>query len=268
MAKINLPKTVVKATQLTPKRTIIFSKPKVGKTVIASKLPKALMLDFEEGSTAIDAMSIQIKSYQDVCDVVESIQEEIKESGKWPYNFIVIDTASALEEMCLPQAELNYARSPEGKDWWLANEDGTLHEKSGKAKYGNIMHLGYGKGYQLVADVFNEVILKLEKCAPKMILLAHSTYATITKDDKEITSIDIQLAKKCKFTATFKADAIGYMYRAGKQNFINFSSNEDVVAGGRHKYLEKEPILISEFGDDEEIKTYWEKIYQPNKANQ
>ena len=76
------------------------------------------------------------------------------------------------------------------------------------------------------------------------------------------------MSKKCKFAATFKADAIGYMYREGKQNFINFTASEDVGAGGRHRYLEKEHILISEYiegedGEDEKFVTYWDKIFSP-----
>jgi len=264
MAKINLPLAPRKATVNTPKRMIIFSKPKVGKTTTLSKLPKCLILDFEEGSLAIDAMSYPIKKISDVDDVCAAIKE-----AKYPYTFIAIDTASALEEMCLPEAERRYAASPDGAKWFLADENGQLHKSSGKAKYGTVMHLPFGKGYALVADVFTDVITKLEKCAPKLIIVAHSTYATLNKDGVDFSSIDIMMAKKCKFNATFKADAIGYIYRKGKQNFINFTASEDVGAGGRHRYLEKDHVLISEFVDNdkgnEELITYWEKIYAPGK---
>ena len=51
-----------------------------------------------------------------------------------------------------------------------------------------------------------------------------------------------------------------------KQNFINFTATEDVGAGGRHRYLEKEHVLISEYVEDENgnesLKTYWENIYK------
>jgi hypothetical protein len=75
------------------------------------------------------------------------------------------------------------------------------------------------------------------------------------------------MSKKCKFAATFKADAIGYIYREGKQNFINFTATEDVGAGGRHRYLEKDHILISEFVEndkgEEVLNVYWDKVYKP-----
>lgn len=262
MAKINLPTKPRPAAIQTPRRMIIFSKPKVGKTLTVSKLKNCLILDFEEGTLAIDAMAYPIKSVGDVANVAAAIKE-----ADYPYDYIAIDTASALEEMCLPIAEKQWAKSPEGSKWFLADEHGKLHPKSGKAQYGSVMHLPYGKGYSLVADVFNQVLDRLQKCAPKIILLAHSTYATLNKDGAEFTSLDIQMSKKCKFAATFKADAIGYMYRQGKQNFINFTATEDVGAGGRHRYLEKEHVLISEYtqedNGEEEFHTYWDKIFAP-----
>ena len=265
MAVINLPTAPRPAVIATPKRALIFSKPKVGKTLILSKLPNCLILDFEEGTLAIEAMAYPIKKVSDIVGVCKAIKD-----ADYPYEYIAIDTASALEEMCIPVAEQQWAKSPDGKEWFLADsKDPTkLHAESGKAKYGSVMNLPYGKGYSLVADVFNDVINRLQKCAPKLIILAHSTYAVINKKDgSEFSSLDIQMSKKCKFAAIFKADAIGYMYRDGKQNFINFTASEDVGAGGRHRYLEKEHILISEYieeeGKDEKFVTYWDKIFSP-----
>lgn len=259
MALIKLPTVPKPAVLKTPKRIILFSKPKIGKTSVVAKLPNCLILDFEKGTLAIDAMAVQIESIQDVFDVCDSIVE-----ANYPYKFIAVDTASSLEEMCLTEAEIRYARSD--KNWFLKNEAGTAyHEKSGKRTYGNILQLPFGKGQAYVAEVFTEVMNRLEECAPKIILMAHSTYATINKDGVDFTSLDIQMSKKCRFVATFKADAIGYMYRKGKENYINFTASEDTLAGGRHRYLEKEHILISEYKTNQDgpevLETHWGKIF-------
>lgn len=259
MAKINLPTAPRPAVLKTPKRLILFSKPKIGKTITVSKLPKCLILDFEDGTLAIDAMSYPIKSYQDVLDVCDAIA-----NADYPYKFIAIDTASALEEMCLEEAELRYARSD--KNWFLLNADKSdYHSTAGKKVYGNIMHLPFGKGHQYLAEVYSEIMGKLEACAPKIIILAHSTYSTVNKDGVEFSSLDIQLSKKNRFISTFKADAIGYMYRKHNKNYINFTATDDVIAGGRHRYLEKEHILISEYVKDDKgndiLTTHWDKIY-------
>lgn len=265
MAEINLPLKPRPAVTTTPKRLILFSKPKVGKTLTLSKLPGCLILDFEDGSLAIEAMSYPIKKLNDINAVCNAIKE-----AEYPYEYIAVDTASALEEMCIPIAEKQYAKSPEGKDWLLADSTGEkLHPQSGKAKWGSIMNLPYGKGYILVSDLFNQIIEKLQKHAPKLIIVAHSKYSMLKKDGAEFSSVDIQMSNKCKFVATFKADAIGYIYRDDKQNFVNFTASEDVGAGGRHRYLEKDHILLSEYKEnkegEEEFITYWDKIFNPDK---
>jgi len=75
MAEIKLPTKPRKAVAQTPQRTIIFSEPKIGKSLAVSKLPKCLMLDFEKGTLAIDAMSVQIKKFSDIDDVCKAIKE-------------------------------------------------------------------------------------------------------------------------------------------------------------------------------------------------
>lgn len=266
MAEINLPMKPRPAVQATPRRTILFSKPKTGKTVTVSKLPKCLILDFEKGTLAIDAMAYQIKNISDVVNVCDAI----KKAG-YPYDYIAIDTASALEEMCSPEAERRWSNSKDGAKWFLRDEKGNLHPQSGKSTTGNILNLGFGKGYALIAEVFTEILNMIERCAPKTIILAHSTYATVTKEGSEFNSLDIMLGKKSKFAATFRADAIGYIYRKGTKNFVNFTASEDVGAGGRHRYLEKEHILLSEWVEnkktgDEDLVTYWDKIYAPENS--
>jgi hypothetical protein len=260
MAEINLPLEPRPPQILAPNRLVLFSKPKVGKTTLVSTLPKNLILDFEKGTLAVAAMAVQVKSYQDIDAICAAIQK-----AGYPYQYITIDTASSLEEMCMLQAEINYANSPEGEKWFLQNPDGTLHERSGKLQYANILNLPYGKGYQYLAEAYEAAIKKLERCAPRLIILAHSTTTTVTKDGVESVSLDLQLNKKPKFYTLYKADAVGYIYRKGTQNFINFTATEDVGAGGRFRNLEKEHILISEYDEQDNLVTYWESIFPTKK---
>jgi hypothetical protein len=262
---IALPTKKRPATLHSPKRMVLFSKPKVGKTSVVAQLPGCLILDFEQGTEAIDALAVKIEKIDDVYQIIHQLKTEPHE-----YQYICLDTASAIEEMALPLAEIRYSQSPEGSNWFLKDKTtGKLHKSALKRKYRNILNLPFGKGYALVADIFNEILTELEKVVPKVIILAHSTYSTINKDGVDFTGIDIQLSKKSRFMATYKADAIGYMYRDGSKNFINFTASDDIVAGGRHRYLEKEHILISEFiGDDqgnEELVTYWDKVFIKQK---
>jgi hypothetical protein len=131
---IVLPTGVVKAVTKSPKNLIIFSKPKVGKTTLLSKLENCLIIDLESGTDYIDAMKIKASNVTELSNIVRAIQE----AGK-PYKFIAVDTITALEEMCIPLAEYNYSKSSMGTNWFK--------EGGGKQKYGSILNMANGAGY-------------------------------------------------------------------------------------------------------------------------
>jgi hypothetical protein len=262
MATINLPLKKRAAKINSPSTIILFSQPKAGKTIAVADLPKCLIIDFEKGAHAIDAMSVDVTSIthlQQVCDAVKT--------NGYPYSYIALDTISALEEMCIKEAERRYSLTTEGINWYLTNKDGTLHPESGKFQLGSIFNLGFGKGYTLVGDCYAEVLEMVKRCAPKVILLAHSTLTTTKKKGKEVQSLDLMLGKKARFISTFKADAIGHIYRKDGKNYVNFTATDDVNAGGRFRYLEKEHVLLSEYVTDkqgnEKFITHWDTIFAP-----
>jgi hypothetical protein len=252
-----LPTEPTPATMTSPKRLVLFSKPKTGKTTIVSKLPKNLVLDFEKGTRAVTAMKLEVTSYAMIDQICQAIVD-----AKKPYYFITVDTSSSLEELCLQQAEILYANSPDGEKWFLQDEHGNLHRQSGKMIYQSILNLPFGKGYNLLEVAYELVLRKLEACCSRLIILAHSTTTVATNESgNEVSSLDLQMQKKTKFVTLFKADACGYLYRKGKQNWINFTPSGDVAAGGRLRHLEKEHMLISEYDADDNLITYWDKIY-------
>ena len=102
-----LPMSPTGPTNVDPDNLIIFSKPKTGKTTLVSGLPNALILDLENGSDYVTAMKIKANSIDDI----KIIGKKIKEAG-YPYQFIVIDTITALEEKCVDYAEELYSKSP------------------------------------------------------------------------------------------------------------------------------------------------------------
>ena len=113
MTEIKLPMKKVKAASQSPKNLIIFSKPKVGKTSLLAELEDALIIDLEEGSDYVDAVKIKAKSVEDI----KKIGTEILKQDR-PYKYIVIDTITALENICIPYAEILYAKKPMGKSWF------------------------------------------------------------------------------------------------------------------------------------------------------
>ena len=59
---IVLPTAKVPAETQDPKNLILFGLPKVGKTTILSTLENNLILDFENGSTYVDALKVKVSS--------------------------------------------------------------------------------------------------------------------------------------------------------------------------------------------------------------
>ena len=83
---IELPKTKIPAETQDPKYLILFGLPKVGKTTVLASLENNLILDFENGSSYVDALKVKINSLKDLNEVCKAI----KDAGK-PYKFITIE---------------------------------------------------------------------------------------------------------------------------------------------------------------------------------
>ena len=63
MSTLLLPTDVVKSSTQNPRKLIIFSNPKVGKTTILSKLDNNLIIDLEDGSEFVDARKINVRQF-------------------------------------------------------------------------------------------------------------------------------------------------------------------------------------------------------------
>jgi hypothetical protein len=94
-----LPTTKIKAELVNPKRIVIYSKPKTGKTSAYAGLDDNLIIDLENGTDYVDAMKIKVSSLQELLDAGKAI----KAAGK-PYKYVTIDTVTALEDMIMPLA--------------------------------------------------------------------------------------------------------------------------------------------------------------------
>lgn len=107
---IELPKNKIPAETQDPKRLIIFSKPKVGKSTALANLPNCLCIDLENGGyDYIDALKVKISSVKELKELCKAIID----AGK-PYQFIAIDTITVLEEMVKPLALKLYLDTPAG----------------------------------------------------------------------------------------------------------------------------------------------------------
>tara|TARA_B100001094_G_C18148807_1_gene782440 strand:+ start:1129 stop:1902 length:774 start_codon:yes stop_codon:yes gene_type:complete len=255
MSEIKLPLKKVKATTQSPKNLIIFSKPKVGKTALLAELDNCLIIDLESGTDYVDALKIKANSVEDI----KAIGQQIKEAGN-PYTTIALDTITALEEICIPYAEILYARKAMGKSWFKKSADGKLARDSGKAQYGNILNLPNGAGYSYLREAMTKIVEYVKTLAPRVILVGHIKDVLLEKSGGEFTSADLDLTGKMKRIITSQSDAIGYLYRKGNQNILSFATSDSIVCGARPEHLRNKEVVVSEMTDDGLV-TSWDKIY-------
>jgi hypothetical protein len=236
---IVLPTKKVKAERVNPKRIVIYSKPKTGKTTAYAGLEDNLIIDLENGSDYVEALKVKISSLQELLDAGKAI----KAAGN-PYKFVTIDTVTALEEMIMPLAIKLYRQTPMGK-----NFDGDT-----------VTTLANGAGYLYIRQAFFQVLDFIDTLAPTIILSGHIKDKVVDDKGEMVMSANIDLTGKIKSLICANADAIGYMYRKGNKTILSFKTNEEVTCGARPEHLRNEEIVITELIDGE-LKTSWEKVF-------
>jgi hypothetical protein len=236
---IVLPTKKVKAERVNPKRIVIYSKPKTGKTTAYAGLEDNLILDLENGSDYVEALKVKVSNLQELLDTGKAI----KAAGN-PYKFITVDTVTALEDMIMPLAIKLYRQTPMGK-----NFDGDT-----------VVTLPNGAGYLYIRQAFFQVLDFIDTLAPTIILSGHIKDKVVDDKGEMVMSANIDLTGKIKSLICANADAIGYMYRKGNKTILSFKTNEEVTCGARPEHLRNEEIVITEMIDGV-LKTSWEKVF-------
>ena len=240
---IELPTKKVLATRANPKRLVIYSKPKAGKTSALALLDNCLLLDFEKGSDYVDAMKLKIDSLQ----TLKEVGAEIVKAGK-PYKYIAVDTVTALEELCLGYAKSLYMDTPMGKTF--AGD--------------NVLKLPNGAGYLYLREAFFKILDYIETLVPEdgsIILLGHLKDKNIDIAGKEVAAVDLDLTGKIKSLVCAKADAIGLLSRKGNQVILNFKTSDEITCGARPDHLKNQEIILTESINGNLIAS-WDKVFK------
>jgi hypothetical protein len=237
---IVLPTKKVKADRVNPKRLIVYSKPKTGKTTAFAGLDDNLIIDLENGADYVEALKVKANNLQELKEVGKAIKE-----ANYPYKYITIDTVTALEDMVMPLAISLYQKTPMGKNY----------------SADSILTLPNGAGYLYIRQAFFQVLDFIDTLAPHIILSGHIKDKQVDDKGEMVLSANIDLTGKIKSLICANADAIGYMYRKGNETIISFKTNEEVTCGARPEHLRNEEIVVSEMKNGEII-THWDKVYK------
>ena len=194
---------------------LFFGDPKSGKTTIATKFPKHLLLATEKGYSAIPgAMALPINKWSDIRKAVKQLsQDDVKEK----FSTIVIDTADLAYEMC---------------EKYICNVNGV--ETIGK--------IPFGQGYNMVAKEFDEVLRSVVQMNYGLVLISHSQDKTFTSESgEEYNQIVPTLSNKARLVCQRLCDIIGYSRAVetadGLQTRLFMRGTPRFVAGARFKYI-------------------------------
>ncbi len=234
--KIELPKQVQKATKVVPSSLILFGLPKSGKTTALAELPNVLFIDVERGSDFIDTMRLQppldlgpvglYNWFKKVC-------QEIKDAGR-PYDYVVIDTVSYLDEKSEWIGTWNYMNSVQGKKF-NRNDAGKMLEPD-SVDYNSVHNIPDGNGYRFSRKVMTDIFdmsKDLGKVCTIYVCHVKDKFVMSKLTNTEVRSMDLSLTGQVKNIYARDVDAIGYLYHKGGEVFISFKGNEDKIGGMR-----------------------------------
>lgn len=237
-----IPSAPVKKEIQGPRRLLIYSPPKIGKTSNLVHLPESYLVDLEGGAHGFyEGMIIKANSPR----LLKDFFAEASESN-FHARFLIIDTVTKLEEFAMPWAGQMYKQTPIGKNW--------------KGK--DITTLPNGAGYLYLRKAVMELIDRFQSMCDYLILLGHVKYTNLSTQSEEVLIKELSLTGKLKEIVMANADAIAFMYVGENPNerYLSFESNGNTISGSRVEHLDGKRILISTKKEDG-IEANWNLIY-------
>lgn len=157
---------------------------KTGKTTIAAKFPKALLLAFEKGYAAIPGvMALPINSWSDFKRVLRQLKEP---QAQEMYETIIIDTADIAYDLCTKYVCANN------------NAD-------------SVSDIPYGKGYGMIEKEFDEALRTIVQLNFGLVIISHDTDKVFTDESKQqYNKIVPTLDKRANNICARLCDIIGY----------------------------------------------------------
>jgi len=251
-----LPTTSAKAQNQNPRKILIFSSPKVGKTSALSLLEGCLNIDLEGSASFFGGMFVDVKKlakeqsitlFQAFGQVIKALKEQAAKQGVF-YKYIAIDSLTILEEIAREYALIMYKNSAIGKTF-TGKDIFELSNGAGELWFRNAMDTLYNSFDGLYSDC--------------LILVGHVKSSSIQKNGQDLQVRDLNVRGKGKLLICADMDAVAYIYRNKglPQNMISFIGDErDIVTGSRCHHLSNKEFVFSEIKDGQLI-THWDKIF-------
>lgn len=194
-----------------------YGEPKSGKTTIATKFPRHLLLAFEKGYSAIPgAMAQPINSWGEFRKVLTQLKDP---RVKAMYETIIIDTADIAYDLCEKYICANAKRT-----------DGGFGVDS-------VADIPFGKGYNMVAAEYDECLRSIVQMDYGLVLISHAVDKTF-KDERgiEYNQIVPTLGNKPRNIVSRMCDIIGYS-RGDVPNKDGTTTSTKLFMRGTSRYV-------------------------------
>lgn len=196
--------------------TIMFyGEPKSGKTTIASKFDKALILGFEIGYLAIPGVMAQpISRWSEFKRVIKQLKAE---EAHEKFSTIVVDTADIAYDLC---------------EKYICN----------KNEVSEIGDIPYGGGFAQASKEYDEVLRTIPQMGYGLVLISHSQDKTFKNEyGQEYNQIVPTLATRPRNIVDRMSDIIGYSTivedaEGNAKTVLYMRGTPRFIAGSRFKY--------------------------------
>ena len=197
---------------------LIYGQPKTGKSTFGSQLPRALFMNFEQGTNALAGIrSMPIMKWTDAKKVLSELRQP---KAREMYDSIVVDTASIAWQLCE-----KYVCQREGVD--------------------SIRDIPWGGGWTMLKNEFSEFWREITLLGFGILFIAHSKDKPTemrTEDGEAITAVCPDLPNQCYTIINSIVDIIGYLQvqmnpDGTSERFLYTRSTPYIFAGSRYQYL-------------------------------
>ena len=191
---------------------LIYGSPKSGKTSLATKFPKSLLLAFEKGYNALPGIMAQdILSWTDMREVLRELK---KNDIKNMFDSIIIDTASIAWDRCSD---------------YICSQNGV------KA----LTDIPWGKGTKLCWKEYERMFREITLLGYGLVFLAHAEEKVPFGGDEAQAYIAPMLDKRPYSIINGMVDIIACIDvdKDTGERFLQLRSTPRMVAGSRFKYM-------------------------------
>ncbi len=155
-------------TELGKQTILLYGRPKIGKSEMASKAPEAIFFECEPGLNHLEVFKVPTYKWEDFLDACKLIAK-----GDHPFKTIVIDTIDNAFKMCSEHVCAKHEVDYEGD-------------------------LGHGKGWALVKNEWHRELTRLASLPYGLILISHAQDKIIETRTGEYTKTQPSLPDRAR----------------------------------------------------------------------